>query len=219
LFNKRALTELGQQKVRSATRFKKPLSLLVCDLDHFKDVNDTHGHDVGDLVIRGFADVLRRVKRDTDAVGRFGGEEFVVVCEETDEAGAALLAERVRAELESTTFHTERGPLQVTCSIGIAPFPAAGATWESLFKATDEALYASKRGGRNRATVWPRSRTHTHQYPVASARGYPAGGTRLTRQPLPAVGYSGVLNSSSVLSAAPPFQGHCTRVPIACQRG
>jgi two-component system cell cycle response regulator len=154
LYNKRALIEVGGQKLKSAKRFQKPLSLLVCDIDHFKKVNDTYGHDVGDVVIKGFADVLKRVKRDTDAVGRFGGEEFVIVCEETDEGGAQLLAERIRTELEAVKFHSELGSLQVTCSVGVAPFPNAGPTWEQLFKATDEALYASKRGGRNRVTVW-----------------------------------------------------------------
>jgi diguanylate cyclase (GGDEF)-like protein len=154
LFNKRALNEAGMQKLKSAGRFKKPLSLLVCDIDHFKRVNDTHGHDFGDLVIRGFGDVLKRTKRDTDVVGRFGGEEFVIVCEETDAEGAALLAERVRSELEATAFHTDGGPLRVTCSLGVATFPGAGADWETLFKASDEALYASKRLGRNRVTVW-----------------------------------------------------------------
>ncbi|HEY6081584.1 MAG TPA: diguanylate cyclase, partial [Polyangiaceae bacterium] len=154
LYNKRALIEVGGQKLKSAKRFQKPLSLLVCDIDHFKKVNDTYGHDVGDVVIKGFADVLKRVKRDTDAVGRFGGEEFVVVCEETDERGAEQLAERIRTELEAIKFHSELGTLQVTCSVGVAPFASAGHTWEQLFKATDEALYASKRGGRNRVTVW-----------------------------------------------------------------
>jgi diguanylate cyclase (GGDEF)-like protein len=154
LFNKRALTEAGMQKLKSAGRFKKPLSLLVCDIDHFKRVNDTHGHDMGDLVIRGFGEVLKRTKRDTDVVGRFGGEEFVIVCEETDAEGAALLAERVRSELEATSFHTESGPLSVTCSVGVATYPSAGADWDTLFKSSDEALYASKRGGRNRVTVW-----------------------------------------------------------------
>ena len=154
LYNKRALIEVGSQKLKSAKRFNKPLSLLVCDIDHFKKVNDTYGHDVGDVVIKGFADVLKRVKRDTDAVGRFGGEEFVVVCEETDELGAQLLADRIRSELEAVKFHSELGSLQVTCSVGVAPFPTSGQTWEQLFKATDEALYASKRGGRNRVTVW-----------------------------------------------------------------
>lgn len=160
LLNKRALTETARQKLRSAKRFQKPLSVLLCDLDHFKRVNDTHGHDVGDRVIRGFADVLKRVKRETDAVGRFGGEEFVIVCEQTDVEGAELLAARVRTELAATTFVTSSGPLAVTCSVGIATCPHAGEGWEELFKATDEALYASKRGGRDRVTVWsPRLRT------------------------------------------------------------
>jgi two-component system cell cycle response regulator len=154
LLNKRALIDIAVQKVKSAARFSRPLSVLVCDIDHFKRVNDTHGHDVGDVVIKGLSDVLRRVKRDTDAVGRFGGEEFVVVCEETDERGACLLAERVRQELAAVSFPTELGPFKVTCSIGVASYPAAGQTWEALFKATDEALYASKRGGRDRVTAW-----------------------------------------------------------------
>jgi diguanylate cyclase (GGDEF)-like protein len=154
LLNKRALTEIAGQKLKSSLRFKKPLAVLVCDIDHFKKVNDTYGHDIGDVVIRGFGDVLKRVKRDTDVVGRFGGEEFVLVCEETDARGAELLAERIRTELQGTTFHSPQGALQVTCSIGVAPCPLAGLEWETLFKATDEALYVSKRSGRNRVTVW-----------------------------------------------------------------
>ncbi|MBK7581295.1 MAG: diguanylate cyclase [Myxococcales bacterium] len=154
LLNKRALIETAKQKIRSSSRFRKPLSVLVCDIDHFKKVNDTHGHDIGDVVIQGFGEVLKRTKRDTDVVARFGGEEFVVVCEETDAEGAALLAERIRSEIEASTFHSTAGSLKVTCSVGVATFPAAGHEWESLFKATDEALYASKRGGRNRVTIW-----------------------------------------------------------------
>jgi two-component system, cell cycle response regulator len=154
LFNKRMLEDTAVQKLRSANRFKKPLSVLVCDLDHFKRINDTYGHDVGDVVIRGFSDVLKRTKRDTDVVGRFGGEEFVLVCEETDGRGATLLAERIKSELESTSFHAESGPFNVTCSIGTATCPAAGVEWEALFRSADEALYVSKRSGRNRVTVW-----------------------------------------------------------------
>jgi two-component system, cell cycle response regulator len=154
LLNKRALSEAAIHKLRSAVRFKKPLSVLVCDIDHFKRVNDTYGHDFGDVVIRGFGEVLKRAKRDTDVVGRFGGEEFVVVCEQTDCEGAALLAERIRAELEAELFHAESSTLHVTCSVGVATFPSAGSDWEALFKATDEALYVSKRTGRNRVTVW-----------------------------------------------------------------
>jgi two-component system cell cycle response regulator len=154
LLNKRAFIDAARQKVRSAVRFQKPLSVLVCDLDHFKAVNDTHGHDVGDRVIRGFADVLRHGKRDTDVVGRFGGEEFVLICEQTDLVGAQQLAERIRMDLANTTFVTPSGSLRVTCSVGIAAFPRAGQDWDELFRATDEALYASKRAGRDRVTVW-----------------------------------------------------------------
>ncbi|MBN2195955.1 MAG: diguanylate cyclase [Polyangiaceae bacterium] len=154
VLNKRALIEQAERKLKSAQRYGRPMAVLVCDIDLFKRVNDTYGHDVGDLVIKGVGELLRRIKRDTDIVGRFGGEEFVIVCEETDSAGGALLAERVRSELEATTFATEMGPLKVTCSVGVAPAPGAGNTWEPVFKATDEALYASKRNGRNRVTVW-----------------------------------------------------------------
>ena len=154
LLNKRALQEAAQQKLRSAHRFNRQLAVMIVDLDHFKRVNDVYGHDVGDLVIKGLSRVLQRAKRTTDVVGRFGGEEFVVVCEETDAPGAALLAERVRAEMEETQFYTELGSLTVTCSIGIATRTDTGSEWDPLFKAADEALYASKRTGRNRVTAW-----------------------------------------------------------------
>ena len=128
--------------------------MLITDIDFFKKVNDTYGHDVGDVVIKGLADILKKQKRATDVVARFGGEEFIVLCEQTDEAGAALLGERIREELEATVFNTPIGPLTVTCSVGIATFPEAGSTWDELFKSADEALYVSKRTGRNRVTAW-----------------------------------------------------------------
>jgi diguanylate cyclase (GGDEF)-like protein len=154
LFNKRTLVEAAAQKVASAARFQRKLSALIVDIDLFKKVNDTHGHDVGDLVIRGLADILKRQKRATDVVARFGGEEFVVLCEQTDEQGAMLLAERIREELGKTTFRARSAVLTITCSVGVATFPEAGRTWEELFKAADEALYVSKRSGRNRSTAW-----------------------------------------------------------------
>ena len=153
LLNKRVLLTLGVEKVRAAVRYGKALSVIQTDIDHFKLVNDTHGHDVGDQVIKGLAGILRRLKRGTDYVARFGGEEFVVICEETDSAGAYNLAERVREELARTTFHAPSGPFQVTCSLGVATYPQDGTTWEQLYKATDDALYASKRSGRNRTTM------------------------------------------------------------------
>jgi len=158
LLNKRAMLDMADQKVASATRFSRHLSVLVTDIDFFKKVNDTHGHDVGDIVIRGMGEILRRAKRTTDAVARFGGEEFVIICEETDAKGAMLLAERVRKEVEGKAFVTPHGPIKVTCSVGIATFPEAGRDWEALFKSADAALYASKKSGRNRSTAWSSQR-------------------------------------------------------------
>ncbi len=161
LLNKRAMLDVAEQKIASARRFGRQLAVLVTDIDHFKKVNDTYGHDVGDVIIKGLGEILRRAKRSTDSVARFGGEEFVLICEETDERGAMLLAERVRTELEKTTYHAgppgpdgEQRTVKVTCSIGIATYPAGGTSWEALFKGADTALYASKQGGRNRTTVF-----------------------------------------------------------------
>ncbi len=147
--NKRAFLEELESKLRSAERFGRKLSLLVTDIDHFKSVNDTYGHDVGDVVIKGLGDLLNRVKRDTDRVARFGGEEFCVLCEETDTDGAIKLAERIREEIAATVFPSDLGKLSVTCSIGVATFPKDAATPAELFKITDQALYAAKRSGRN----------------------------------------------------------------------
>jgi diguanylate cyclase (GGDEF)-like protein len=154
LLNKRSIVETGTQKIAAAARFDRKLAVLVVDIDLFKKVNDTHGHDVGDLVIRGLGDILGRQKRTTDVVARFGGEEFVVLCEQTDEKGAMLLAERIREELGKTVFRTSTTALSVSCSIGVSTFPEAGASWDALFKAADDALYVSKRSGRNRCTAW-----------------------------------------------------------------
>jgi two-component system cell cycle response regulator len=153
LLNKRAMFDEAERKTAAAARFGRALSVLVVDIDFFKKVNDTYGHDVGDTVIRGVGDVLKRHKRNTDVVARFGGEEFVALCEQTDAKGAMLLAERIREELAKIVFHAPNGTLSVTCSIGIATFPEAGQGWDALFKAADEALYVSKRSGRNRSTA------------------------------------------------------------------
>ncbi len=156
LLNKRAMLDVANEKLRSAKRFGRKLSVLVADIDHFKKVNDTYGHDVGDVVIKGLGAIHKRNKRNTDAVARFGGEEFVTICEETDAEGARLLAERIRNELGDASFDAHGDTVECTCSIGIATFPEAGDTWDELFKAADEALYQSKRGGRNRVSIHTR---------------------------------------------------------------
>jgi diguanylate cyclase (GGDEF)-like protein len=153
LLNKRALEAEFERRIRSAARFGKKLSVVVTDIDKFKSVNDTYGHSTGDVVIKGLGQILMKCKRETDAVARFGGEEFVVVCEETDTEGAFQLAERIRAELGAMNFATEMGPLKVTCSLGVAEFPRDGGNKADLFSRADEALYEAKRGGRNQTRV------------------------------------------------------------------
>ena len=149
-FNKRYFGEQLKAKLSAAERFSRQLSLVIADIDHFKVVNDTYGHATGDVVIRELGQVLGRLKRETDIVARFGGEEFCLLCEETDAKGAQLLAERVRQELERTSFETELGKLKVTCSLGVATYPEHARGREDLFEAADRALYKAKRGGRNR---------------------------------------------------------------------
>jgi len=147
--NKRAFLDQMEQKLMAAQRFGRKLSVIVTDLDHFKAVNDTYGHAAGDRVLQELGRVLRRVKRETDLVARFGGEEFCVLCEETDARGAQLLAERVREELENTELQTELGPLRVTASLGVATFPDHASTAADLFVQGDKALYEAKNSGRN----------------------------------------------------------------------
>jgi diguanylate cyclase (GGDEF)-like protein len=147
--NKRAFLDQMEQKLMAAQRFGRKLSIIVTDLDHFKAVNDTYGHAAGDRVLKELGRVLQRVKRETDLVARFGGEEFCVLCEETDARGAQLLAERVREELENTELLTELGPLRVTASLGVATFPDHASTAADLFVQGDKALYEAKHSGRN----------------------------------------------------------------------
>jgi len=147
--NKRALLDQMEQKLMAAQRFGRKLSLIVADLDHFKAVNDTYGHATGDRVLKEIGGVLRRVKRETDLVARFGGEEFCMLCEETDARGARLLAERVREELEKAELVTELGTLKVTASLGVATFPDHASTAADLFVQGDKALYEAKNRGRN----------------------------------------------------------------------
>jgi two-component system cell cycle response regulator len=152
-FNKRYFNEQLRAKLSAAERFERKLSLVITDIDHFKGVNDTYGHAAGDAVIRELGAILIRLKRETDVVARFGGEEFCILCEETGAEGAMQLAERVREELAATSFETELGKLQVTCSLGVATYPEHAKTREALFEGADRALYRAKHGGRNRVDL------------------------------------------------------------------
>jgi two-component system, cell cycle response regulator len=151
LYNRRYMeTHVGTLVEQAAAR-GKPLTVLVLDIDYFKSINDTHGHDAGDEVLREFALRIRRSIRGIDLACRYGGEEFVVVMPETDLAVATMVAERLRRRVAGEPFAIQQGPrgIEVTISIGIAAL-AAGDTPASVLKRADQALYRAKRDGRNR---------------------------------------------------------------------
>jgi diguanylate cyclase (GGDEF)-like protein len=120
------------------------------DIDHFKRVNDTHGHHVGDQVIQAVAARLAGCNRTTDVLGRYGGEEFALILPNTSSEGAAVLTERLRAAIADRPIDTDAGPLTVTVSIGVAQYTAEHTDVETLLSAADTALYQAKRAGRNR---------------------------------------------------------------------
>jgi diguanylate cyclase len=148
--NRRALQETLDQRLADAQRYDRPLSLLMLDLDLFKSINDRHGHPVGDAVLRDTAVLLTSVLRTSDLIGRWGGEEFVVIAPETDQAAAEQLAERCRAELADHVF--EQVTEGVTASIGVASFRPHD-TARDLVKRADDGLYEAKRAGRNRVEL------------------------------------------------------------------
>ena len=151
--NRRALMERLTAELERARRYALQLSMLMIDLDHFKAVNDSYGHVVGDEVLRGVSRILQREARAVDVVARFGGEEFVVVLPETGEEGAMSLAERIRSRVAETPPLSggEYGWLRVTVSIGVATVPSPRVNSpEDLIALADEALYRAKAQGRNR---------------------------------------------------------------------
>jgi diguanylate cyclase (GGDEF)-like protein len=153
--NRRAFFERGEA-VFARDRTNSILACIMVDIDHFKQVNDRHGHGVGDVVIRAVGRVLDRVSRHTDLVCRYGGEEFCVLAPQDDVGNALLLANRVRAEIESSAGSSvdEVPGMQVTVSIGLALWQPGCARLLDLIGRADDALYHSKRGGRNRVTIW-----------------------------------------------------------------
>ena len=155
LHNRRYMGRHLDTLIANAERSCRPIAFLILDIDHFKSVNDTYGHDIGDEVLREFAGRISANVRGIDLACRYGGEEFVVVMPETDMELASTVAERLRRSVEATPFAISREPhtLNVTISIGIAGSEPGGDTPDALLHRADQALYRAKREGRNRVVA------------------------------------------------------------------
>lgn len=158
LYNRRHFEERIASELAAAQRHGRPVSLLMCDVDHFKSINDAHGHLAGDEALKMVAFVLRGAVRKEDVLARYGGEEFVIVARETPLEGAQSLAERIRRAVEKSRCAWQGQDLGVTVSIGVtvsvgATEFVAGRTERELIEAADRALYLAKQGGRNRVAT------------------------------------------------------------------
>ncbi|HEY3713816.1 MAG TPA: GGDEF domain-containing protein [Jatrophihabitantaceae bacterium] len=157
LLNATAWRQVAQREVTRVSQRGGSAAILVLDMDHFKRINDQHGHLVGDVALRSVGAALADELRGYDAVGRFGGEEFVAVLPDTDVAGAEHAAERLRLRIESLAVpvHGSDETLAVTASIGVALCPEHGDSVDDVLRAADDAMYEAKRAGRNAVRTAP----------------------------------------------------------------
>jgi diguanylate cyclase (GGDEF)-like protein len=153
LYTRRFLMQRLNEEIQRARRYGHDLSLLMMDIDHFKEFNDTYGHQAGDAIIVEVARIFRRCTRTTDVPGRYGGEEFCIILPETPAQGACVVADRLRAEVEQFSIGYMGQSLRSTISIGIAAYPLHADSMEELIRKADRALYRAKEEGRNRVSV------------------------------------------------------------------
>jgi len=154
LYNRGYWEECLQREFRRVRRTRHPASLVLLDIDHFKSVNDDHGHQAGDEVIRAVAETLRRTCRSTDVPGRYGGEEFGVILIDTRPESARVFAERLRRQVAEQAVPFEDQEIHFTVSLGIAGADAAAESVEDWLQRADRALYRAKEEGRNRCVVY-----------------------------------------------------------------
>jgi diguanylate cyclase (GGDEF)-like protein len=154
LLNSRYLRQKLAEEFERTTKNRGQLSVVMVDIDHFKKINDTHGHEVGNEVLQHLAILLRGNLRDSDVAGRYGGEEFMLILPNTPAAAAHFVAERLRRTIEETPAETDSGLIQITASLGVANVPSSAVHEpDALIEMADRALYESKRAGRNRVTL------------------------------------------------------------------
>lgn len=156
LFNRRYFFTLAERELERSQRYGHPLALLMLDLDHFKAINDSRGHQAGDQVLRAVASIIQTNLRQIDVVGRYGGEEFVVLLPETARMTALAVAKRLCAAVAVQSVELSGESLPITISVGMAVgFGDAALNLEEMLERADRALYAAKATGRNRVAVWP----------------------------------------------------------------
>ncbi len=149
LFNRKHLMDLFDMEFIRAQRYQTPFSVLIADLDHFKTINDTHGHLAGDSVLRRIADTLGQSIRECDHVGRYGGEEFLIILPDTRVDGAMQMGERIRQIVSEVSFYNDGEAFSMTLSVGVATCSQADSDLEAILSRADEALYRAKANGRN----------------------------------------------------------------------
>jgi len=152
VMNRRAMLEQLRYQLVRHQRNKTPFVILVLDIDHFKNINDTYGHDIGDQALIGVADVLLTSTRSQDLVSRWGGEEFLVLLPDTVLKGGAIVAEKIRSRVAEEAFKANEHTVKLTLSIGVAEYKQ-GQTLEKCIKDADSALYLAKNKGRNQVAV------------------------------------------------------------------
>ena len=163
LDNRRYLEERLNEMFEHSLRLHEPLSAVMCDIDHFKSVNDTHGHQAGDAILRQFADLIKKQAREIDRVGRYGGEEFMIILPGTVLDAAVTFAERVREEIDNHVFKYEDLALERTVSCGVASWPHPRiASRDELIRAADDSLYVAKETGRNKVVRFDSDEFNSH---------------------------------------------------------
>jgi diguanylate cyclase (GGDEF)-like protein len=150
LYNHGYFKQRLDEEFQRSVRFGHPLSLIMLDIDDFKEFNDSFGHPCGDRVLKSVSEVIRKNLRDMDIAARYGGEEFVVVLPETTCDGATMVAERIRVEVERVSHEiADMVHVNRTVSIGVATYPGSASTAQALLEAADSAMYRGKRAGKN----------------------------------------------------------------------
>ncbi|ACM18667.1 diguanylate cyclase [Geotalea daltonii FRC-32] len=158
LYNRRHFFSIAERELARYRRYRHSLSIIMIDLDHFKRVNDTYGHFIGDQVLQALAAAIDKLMRKADTPCRYGGEEFAILMPETDLAAAQNLGRRIKDAIESTEIDTRKGPIKVTLSMGIASLDGAeDACIEQLVERADHALYQAKYSGRSLIRIWDKS--------------------------------------------------------------